>query len=59
MMMMMNCSCGMTDQRGRLALFPAATDVRDPRYCESLTRCESRLNLRRTSVQDELNEVVQ
>ena len=46
-MMMMNCFCGMVDQR-RLALFPAGTIVRDPHHLESPTRREQGLNLRKT-----------
>ena len=42
MMMMMNCFCGMVDQR--LAFFPARTVVRDPRHHESLTRREQNLS---------------
>ena len=37
----------LTNER-RLALFPARTMVRDPHHCESPTRCEQDLNLRRT-----------
>ena len=48
MMMMMNCFCGMVDRKRRLALFAAGTIVRDPHHCESLTRREQGLNLRRT-----------
>ena len=46
--LMMNCFWGMVDQRRLLALFPAGTIVRDPHHCESPTRCEQDLNLRRT-----------
>ena len=48
----------LTDER-RLALFPAATIVRDPHHRESPTRRQQDLNLRRTWVQALLNEVVQ
>ena len=47
LMMMMNCFCGMVDQRC-LALFPAGTIVRDPHHCESLTHRKQSLNLHRT-----------
>ena len=47
----------LTNER-RLALFPARTMVRDPHHCESPTRCEQDLNLRRTWVQAFLNEVM-
>ena len=47
MMMMMNCFVvWLTDER-RLALFPAATIVRDPHHFKSPTRREQDLNLRR------------
>ena len=48
----------LTNER-RLGLFPAATSVRDRHHCESPTRREQVLNLRRTWVQALLNEVVQ
>ena len=48
----------LTDER-RLALFPAATIVRDPHHCKYPTRREQDLNLRRTWVQSLLKEVVQ
>ena len=51
MMMMMNCFVIWLTDKGRLALFPAGTIVRDPHHRESLTRCEQGLNLRRTWVQ--------
>ena len=38
---------GLTDE-WRLALFPVGTIVRDPHHCESSTRSEQDLNLRRT-----------
>ena len=40
----------LTDER-RLALFPAGTIARDPHNCESPTRREQSLNLRKTWVQ--------
>ena len=52
MMVMKNCFCEMvelTDER-HLAIFPAATIVRDPHHRESLTHCEQDLNLRRNCV---------
>ena len=59
MMMMMNCFViWLTNQR-RLVLFPAGTIARDPHHRESPTRREQGLNLRRTWVQAQLNEVVQ
>ena len=48
----------LTDERC-LALFPAGTIVRDPHHRECPTRREQGLNLRRTWVQAQLNEVVQ
>ena len=54
MMMMMNCFCSMVvwlNDGRRLALFPAGAIVRDPHHCESLTRREQDLNLRRTRIQ--------
>ena len=48
----------LTNER-HLALFPAGTIVRDPRHLESATHHKQDLNLRRTSVQALLSEVVQ
>ena len=48
LMMMMNCFCGMVDRQRRLALFPAGTIVTDPHHCESPTRREQGMNMRRT-----------
>ena len=48
MMMMINFLCGMLTNERRLALFPAGTIVSDPHHCESPTRREQNLNLRRT-----------
>ena len=48
----------LTDERC-LALFPVGTVIRDPHYCESPIRREQDFNLRKTWVQDLLNEVVQ
>ena len=48
----------LTDERC-LSLFPAGTIVRDTHHRESLILREQGLNLRRTSVQAQLNEVVQ
>ena len=46
--MMMNCFwVWLTDERP-LALFPAGTIARGPQHCESPTRCQQGLNLRRT-----------
>ena len=42
-----------------VALFPAGTIVRDPHHCESPTRREQDLSLRRPWVQALVNEVVQ
>ena len=50
-MMMMNWFCGMVDQRKAPALIPAGTIVRDLHHCESSTRREQNLSLRRTWVQ--------
>ena len=47
----------LTDER-RVALFPVGTIVREPHHCESPTRREQDLNLRRTWFQALLNEVV-
>ena len=48
----------LTNER-QLALFPAATAVRDPQRRGSLTRCQQDLNLCRTQFQALMNEVVQ
>ena len=48
MMMMMNCFCGMVDRRKAFSLIRAGTIVRDPHHCESPTRREQGLNLRKT-----------
>ena len=58
MMMMMVFVVWLTDEK-RLALFPSGTIARDPHYRESPTCRQQDLNLRRTWVQDLLNEVVQ
>ena len=44
---MMNCFCGVVTDKRRLALFLAGTIVRDPLHCESPSRREQDLNLRR------------
>ena len=51
MIMMMNCFCGMVGHQKRLTLFPTGTIVRRPHYCESPTRRQQDLNLRRPWVQ--------
>ena len=45
--MMMNCFCGMVDQKKRrLALFTGGSIVRDPQHLESTTSREQDLKLR-------------
>ena len=56
-MMMINCFCGIVDQR-RLTLFPAGTIVRDHHHRESPTRRKQDFNLCRILAQTLLNEVV-
>ena len=43
MMMIMNCFCGMVDERIAFSLFLAGTIVRDSHLCKSPTRCKQDL----------------
>ena len=43
-MMMMNCFCGMVDQRETFSHISCQDMVRDPRHHESLTCCREDLN---------------
>ena len=48
MMMIMNCFVVWSTDETPSALFPLGTIVRDPHHCESPTRREQSLSLRRT-----------
>ena len=55
---LMNCFRGMFDQWKAISLI-SRTIARDPHHRKSPTRRKQDLNLRRTSVQALMNEVVQ
>ena len=59
LMMTINCFCCMVDWQTALSLISSQGHCpRDPHHCESPTRCEQNLNLRRTWVHALLNEVL-